>query len=468
MKTIKKLTKGRKIGYCSGIISESLLYNMYFTYYLIFLTDVAKLEPALAGTVSLISVIWDAVTDPMIGFLADRKGADKRRFMARAAFPMGIAFIAAFLTLPGGTSNVVKFIFYTAMTMLFWLAYTFYTIPYYAVVAEITQDYDERTKIRGTSSLINTLAIAGGNGIPSVLPALFIGLGLSVALSWTLMAALLGTVSVFFALLAAFSLRGLQLKREILAPETERRGFVKSMKEVFRLKPFKWFAMFVFFYLAASSMMQANVLYLIIHCAGLTEDFMVMIVVVLVVSMAILIPVATKIAEKKDRRFTCILFFSVMFVGLIVIKLIGITNQWMILAEAFMMGVGTAAFWTVFYSIAYDMVEIDEFVHGERREGVITALPQLIQKFGSAIGVWMAGMMLSVVGYQESLHVQLPKTINGIENIATLLPALFLFFAILGLLFYPVTKKRFHALQLALEKKKRGEDYSVDTLEKLI
>ena len=110
-------TKRKKVGYCSGIVTESLLYNMFYTYYLVFLTDVIKMDPILAGTVSFISIIWDAVTDPIIGSFADRNGADKRKYMAKAAFPLGFMFIAAFVNI-GAHSPAVQFIYYTAFTML--------------------------------------------------------------------------------------------------------------------------------------------------------------------------------------------------------------------------------------------------------------------------------------------------------------------------------------------------------------
>ena len=49
--TERKLTGKRKLGYCSGVITESLLYNMFCTYYLVFLTDIIHMKPILAGTV---------------------------------------------------------------------------------------------------------------------------------------------------------------------------------------------------------------------------------------------------------------------------------------------------------------------------------------------------------------------------------------------------------------------------------
>lgn len=463
----KKYTLGRKrtLGYASGIITESLIYNMFFTYYLVFLTTVVKLNPALAGTVSLISVVWDAVADPIIGYLADRKGADKRRFMARAIFPMAIMIIAAFLPL-GSAPDAVKLLYYAAVTMIFWLCYTFYTIPYYAVVAEITQDYDERTRIRGTSSLINTGAICLGNILPAVLPALFAGMGLSLAMGWMAMVAVLCAMAIAFGVVAVRSLRGARL----LKVESESKArfiFFKTMLSILRLKPFKAFAVFIFFYLVASAMIQANIIFMIVNCLGLTQDFMVVVMGVIVVTMLAFIPLTTWLAEKRDRRTACLVMFSLMLAGLVIVKMIGMHAVWVLMLEAVTMAIGTAAFWTVFYSISYDLVEVDEFANGVRREGAITAVPQLVQKFGAAIGVWLAGILLAAYHYSAKLAVQSSFTVTGIENIGTILPAVFLAASIAGLIAYPVTKERFEKLRAALEKKRAGLEISAEEFPRL-
>ena len=354
-----QLTKRKKLGYCSGISAESILYNMYYTYYLVFLTDVAHMSPSLAGTVSLISVIWDAVTDPIVGHFADKKGADKRKFMLRAAFPMGITYIAAFIPL-GEASDAFKFIFYTAMTMFFWLAYTIYTIPYYAVVAEITEDYDERTDIRGKSSLFNTVAILIGNAVPALLPGLIIGMGVSASLGWLLTSALLAVLAVISAVVASLSLRGIELKKANSAADGKEKVKVLEYLQILKIKPFRWFVMFVFFFLIASSMIQTNFAYLVQARLGMSDEGMVIVIITLVASMGIMIPVVTKLAEKKDRRTAGIVFISIMLAGLIVIRLIGINNTPMLIASVFAVALGLACFWTIFYSMAYDLVEVDE------------------------------------------------------------------------------------------------------------
>lgn len=470
-------TKRKKVGYCSGIVTESLLYNMFYTYYLVFLTDVIKMDPILAGTVSFISIIWDAVTDPIIGSFADRNGSDKRKYMAKAAFPLGFMFIAAFVNI-GAHSPAVQFIYYTAVTMLFWLAYTVYTIPYYAVVAEITQDYDERTEIRSTSSLINTAAIFLGNALPAVLPSLFAGLVFSGkkmgdSFGWTVTAVIMSVMSVVFACITVKSLKGVALQKAEAAPSEIERKSIKvifsEFFEVLKIKPFKWFAMFIVFFLMASSMIQSSFEYMIKHLVNKDpETWMTVVIIELVVVMAAFIPLVTKIAETKDRRFSSILFMSLMCAGLIICRIIGVRSIAVVLAVTFFMAMGMANFWTVFYSMAYDLVEVDEFAYGTRRESVITALPQFFQKFGAAVGVWTVSLILKVTGYNGELAVQSTKTVNGIENNVTLIPAAFLVLSVIGAVMYPITREKFTLLNKELQKKRNGEEYSAEGLEKII
>ena len=470
MAKVKSLSTKSKVGYCSGIIAESLMYNLFFTYYLFFLTDVVKLPSILAGTIAFVSVVWDAVADPIIGALSDKDGADKRKFMFRAAFPMAILIVACFTDI-GMFGNVGKFIYYLAFTMLFWLAYTVYTIPYYAVVAEITPDYDERTDIRGLSALINAAGIFTGNALPAILPTALVGLGLSARMGWLGTALALSLLSITFAMIAVRSLRNVVLKKADAVSTGEKRtakAIFRSFIEVLKIKPFKWFVLFVFTFLITSSMIQSNFMYLIEKCLGMysktqKDNMMVIVIVVLVATIALLTPIVTKVAEIKDRRFATILFFSISFAGLVAGKIIHINSLPMLIYDAFFMAVGAACFWTVFYSMAYDLVEVDEFVSGQRREGIITALPQFFQKFGSAVGMWLVSLVLKLSGYDTGT-----ATAGVIENSSTIIPAAFLAISIFGVIMFPVTKKRFHKLQEVLAKKNLGEEYDTTGLEKMI
>ena len=215
-------------------------------------------------------------------------------------------------------------------------------------------------------------------------------------------------------------------------------------------------------------MIQANFAYLVQARLGMDDSGMVIVIITLVASMGLMIPIVTKLAEKTDRRKAGIIFFSIMLAGLIIIKLIGINNTPMLIASVFTVALGLACFWTIFYSMAYDLVEVDEFINGKRRESMITAFPQFFQKFGAAIGMWIVGQVLNFGKYDGELSVQPDSAKAAIENIATVIPSLFLVVALVGIIFYPITKERFALLSKQLERKRNGEEYDAAGLEKLI
>ena len=184
---------------------------------------------------------------------------------------------------------------------------------------------------------------------------------------WTVTAVIMSVMSVLFACITVKSLKGVALQKAEAAPSGNERKSIKvifsEFFEVLKIKPFKWFAMFIVFFLMASSMIQSSFEYMIKHLVNKDpETWMTVVIIELVVVMAAFIPLVTKIAETKDRRFSSILFMSLMCAGLIICRIIGVRSIAVVLAVTFFMAMGMANFWTVFYSMAYDLVEVDEFV----------------------------------------------------------------------------------------------------------
>ena len=490
MAQIGVLTKKKKTGYAFGIFTESLIYNMFYTYYLTFLNEIVGIQPKYSSIIIFISIAWDAVTDPMIGNYSDRAGVDKRKVMKKSLLPLGICFIVAWTNIGAALySQLLKILLYTVISMALWVFYTMYTIPYYAVVAEITEDYDERTQIRSFSSLLNAAAVGLGNILPALVPTVAVLLTEKYeSNSYAVIAAFISIAAIALGVVCCKSLNGVYSPKETLPNQTVQKitlkNTMKAFGEIISLKPAKFFLLFVFFFLAASSMIQANLTYMVIDCIGMDYDTgIVFVILSLVGSMAVVVPIVEKVAKVKDRRFAAVLFLSVALAGEIVLKVVGLDFEiggfkiMCILAPA-VLGLGVGTFWTLFYSMGYDLVELDEFKTGERRESTITALPQLVQKFGSAFGILMAGQLLSFYGYDSSADVAGkealftvvtdPKIINGMENISTVIPAVLLFISVLCAICYPMTRGRVNALMAQLKKKRNHEEYTTEGFEKLL
>lgn len=482
------LTKKKKTGYAFGIFTESLLYNMFYTYYLTFLNEIVGIQPKYSALIIFFSIAWDAITDPIIGSYSDRPGVDKRKLMKKAIVPLAIFFVLGWTSIGSDlfTAQWSKILFYTVVTMCIWVFYTMYTIPYYAVVAELTEDYDERTSIRSTASLVNAGAIGLGNILPALVPTVMVFVGKKN--SYALIAAIVSVLAIVLGFVCIKSLDGVYKPRPIPKEGVKKASLgdiFKDFAQLLRMKPVLIFLTFVFFFLAGSSMIQANLTYMVVDCIGMDYDTGIAIVILsLVLSIACVVPIVEKVAEKTDRRTACMIFFSISIAGEIICKIIGLDVtvgglKIMTVLCPVLLGIGTGAFWTLFYSMGYDLVELDEFKTGERRESIITALPQLVQKFGSAFGILMAGQLLSAYGYDTSADVTTseetivqvvtdPKIINGMENISTVIPAALIGVSLIALIIYPMSRKRVSALMVQLKKKRAGEVYSTEGFEKLL
>ena len=115
----------------------------------IFMTDVVGLSLANAALVILIGRVWDAIDDPLFGFITDRtrtRWGRRRPYLLFGAIPFALTFIMLWYRPP--TDNAILLTaYYTLAYFLYDTFYTMITMPFFALTPELTQDYDERTSL---------------------------------------------------------------------------------------------------------------------------------------------------------------------------------------------------------------------------------------------------------------------------------------------------------------------------------
>lgn len=464
MKGNSSFTPLRKLGYESGIGTESIVYNMFYIYFLIFLTNVAGIKPALAGTISLISVLVDAFTDPLIGWICDKPHVDSKKFMLFGGVMTGIMLGLTFIVVPGGQG--FKFVYYVIVSSLMWVAYTCFCIPYYACCAQMTDDYDEQTKIRGISSTMNAFFIYAG----CVFPILFVGFytgKFGDSNSWTAAAFSIGVLSIIFGLINWFSIKDVKFIKKAASAQTD--GLFKTYLDLLRLKPMRWFIPWVFFLLFGTAMVSANTDYIIIYAAGLDPSAITQTALVTVLCFLFGSLGFTWVATKWDRKVAVVFGYSICIVGVIAVRIHSIDSIAMIYALTAFTGMATVAFWCFFYDFAYDLIELDEYKNHKNRAGAITSFPQLIQKLGNAVGLQVIGIALSMVGFDAAQKTQTVHAIAGIQDISTIYLAICIGISLVCIIFYPVNKKIYSKLQAANERRRNGDvDFIDPDVEKII
>jgi len=177
-----KLAVKTKLLYGVGDVGNALVNSAIQFFLMIFYTDAALLPAAVVGSALFFAKLWDAVNDPLFGWLSDRttsrRFGKRRVFMIFGAVPLALSIMLLWFV-PGGLSGISVFLWVLFTFVLFDTLWTMTTVPYYALTAELTDDYDERASL---TSYRMTLAV----------PAYLVGAALTPALlrNWRSRAAL--------------------------------------------------------------------------------------------------------------------------------------------------------------------------------------------------------------------------------------------------------------------------------------
>ena len=161
------LTTPRKLAYGAGELGPAMAGSTMIFFQMIFLTNVAGLAPGLAGSVLLVGKIWDAVNDPLIGWLSDRTRTRFGRrvpWMVICSVPFALFFFLNWWV-PGFASEgsqLALFLYYTGVSIAFSSFYTGMALPHSSLTPELSSDYDERSRITGFRMAFSLGGSVGG------------------------------------------------------------------------------------------------------------------------------------------------------------------------------------------------------------------------------------------------------------------------------------------------------------------
>ena len=141
------LTRSTRLWYASGQLAEGIKNESFATFLLFYYNQVLGLSGSLVGLAILIALVFDALTDPLVGVISDRTRSRYGRrhpYLFAAAVPLGITFIAVF-TPPGGLGQTGLFVWLLVFTVLCRGSMTLFHVPHLSLGAELSDDYEERT-----------------------------------------------------------------------------------------------------------------------------------------------------------------------------------------------------------------------------------------------------------------------------------------------------------------------------------
>ena len=451
-----RLRLSTKLAYGAGDLGAAIATAINGFFLLDFLINIAGLRPGMAGNIFLIAKIWDAVNDPIVGWLTDKtvsRFGRRRPWLLIAAVPFGLAFFLQWLVPP--LSEVGKFWYYLVVALFLDFAFTAVNVPYAALTAELTPDYDERTRL---SSVRMSFSIVGG-----VLAAFFNGQIISLfpkgdPRGYAISAAIWAVAIAGPCFITFFGTREPDFAINV-KPSQEGPSFLEGLGIAFRNKAFILVALIYMLSWLAIQFAQNNLRIYTKDWIKMDMGLFSFLLLAIQTSSFIWVLIWAKVSERIGKKNIYYLGAGFFVLALLGMGFLQPGQTGLVFGLAVMAGIGISVGYLVPWSMIPDVVELDELETGQRREGVFYGFFVFLQKLGLALGLFVSGWVLDLAGYVNGTiavpdPVQPASALLAMRVIIGPVSAVVVLLSFVAVYFYPLTREK-HA-QIRAELQKRG------------
>jgi GPH family glycoside/pentoside/hexuronide:cation symporter/oligogalacturonide transporter len=406
MMETKQMKKSEKLIFAWGDVFGGGAQALIGVLYLIFLTDIIGLNPALATLAILLSKVWDAVSDPMMGIISDntRTPMGRRRpFILGGGIVLVIVFALMWMPIGGWEHDWLKFAYAILTFMLYSTVATVISVPYSSLSAEITTNIPERNFVNVIRLVVSTAATAVCTLIPSLVMESYKAGSITLSQFYSFIGIGFG---LFFAL--PLILIGFFTKERVPMPTTRSNFHPKSFVKPLQVKAFRGL---VYMYLCQSIAMDILATGIMFYALYVAKGSSTVFLGIFIGVQLLLFPLINKLIQHTDKKK--IYFFGL---PLAIVAFIGVgvyPSEWPIIGAYILTGLtalGFAGAQLISWIIFPDAVDVGELKFRERATGSYSGIMTFIRKSASAIAIQIFGIMLAVSGYiKPTEDVPLPE-----------------------------------------------------------
>jgi sugar (glycoside-pentoside-hexuronide) transporter len=462
----RKLPVSVKISYGFPGASYFIAFNVLALYLIWFFTEAVGLAPAFAGLIASVGILWDAITDPLIGMWSDNRDPAKGRrrpFLLFNAIPFGLFIWLMFTNF--GLGPVMTKVYYIVIAIGYYSCMTLLDVPYTALGAEMTTNYDERSSLASFRNMLSQCANFATAMIFFLLPFFAEKLG-SISAGWSATMAIYGAAASIFILIGWKATAGYELSDLISHEKITYKDYLGVLKN----RPMRNVVYMYSLSIFAMGFVNTTLIYFLFFVGGLKEEQVPLGLMIVFGFSIVYAPLINFISQKFSKKMAWIFGMGSWAITLSVFPLViipGMVNPvYGAYAMLFFSAIGCTAQYQVAWSMIPDCVELDELKTGHRREGLYYATATLIQKVATALSMGAAGFLLGKIGYSDAAQVT-PEITNGIKWLFALGSSIPLAVSALIVLFTPMSRIRHTSLREAIALKRQGKPYSIDGFKQL-
>ena len=445
-KPTTKLSIKEKIGYGLGDTASHFVWDMVGFWILIFYTDTFGISAAAAGTIMLIARIWDMVSDPVMGIIADRtntRWGKFRPYILWMALPYGVLAVLTFTTPDFGQTG--KIIYAGVTYLLLMTVFTAINLPYSSLGAVMTSDSYERAGLnsyRFIFAFVGQFIVTG----TALYLATYFGDGDNAkGYQYTL---ILFSVISFILFMITFT----TTKERVKPPKEQKQNLKKDLQNLFKNGP--WVILFfvgiISFVMFA--MQNLSIAYYFKYYVG-QEESVQLFNVIGTVALIAGIPLSKPLSKRFGKRNVYVassllsgLFFILLYLpsanNIISIYILNILAK-------FTYAPAVPLLWTMLA----DTADYSEWKTGRRATGLTFSAATFAQKAGWGIGGALAGWLLALYNFTPNVE-QTVSAITGIKLLISVLPGILYMSCAILLYFYTIDHKTCMVMQKDLETRK--------------
>lgn len=443
-----KLSFREKAGYGLGDTASHFVWDMVGFWILIFYTDTFGISAAAAGTIMLIARVWDMVSDPLMGVIADRtntRWGKFRPYLLWMALPYSVLAVLTFTTPDLGTTG--KVIYAGVTYFLLMTVFTAINLPYSSLGAVMTADSYERAGLnsyRFVFAFVGQLLVTG----TALYLANYFGKG-DTAKGYQYTLILFASISFVLFMITFKSTR-----ERVSPPPAQQKNLKKDIGNLFRNRP--W--VILFFVGIISFVMFAiqnlTIAYYFKYYIGHEENVQ-LFNVIGTLALILGIPLSKPLAKRFGKRNVYMASSLISGLFFVLLYLPGSDDIYTIYVLNILAKFTYAPAVPLLWTMLADTADFSEWKFGRRATGLVFSAATFAQKAGWGIGGALAGWLLAIYQFIPNIE-QTATSLNGIKMMISVFPGgLYMSCAIL-LYFYAIDHKTCLEMERELEKRREN------------
>ena len=412
--------------------------------YFFFLTNVIGLRPVYAGIVTIVSEVWDAISDPLMGVIGDNtrtKLGRRRPYILASGCLLAVAFALIFLPVTEMTEGWK--LIYCVLTYLFYnTVSTMFNVSYSSMSAEISAVSEERDSANVLRLVVSTAGAAVCTLLPSLVLDAYKGGKIDVMTLYLIIGVGFGVLFALPVILCAIFVR-----ERVEYPDRKVKFNLKELVEPLKVRPFRQLVGMYLGQALCMDVFSTGVAMFAIYVTSPKGSVTVFLGIFIAVQL-LAFPIINKLIRKCDVNKIYGFGLPLSVLALVAFALFG-SNLYAAYACVVFVAIGFAGAQLTSWIMFPHTVDAGELVNGKRQSGGCSAIMTFARKSSSALVIFLFSLVLEWTGYNADLEIQPVTAQNGIKYVMAFTCIIFM---ILGF----VMSKRY---KLTREKNAKVEKY---------